>query len=445
MSEAKAKNINTNRFANALKGAGSQIIKAGKQEAGNDESKIHSASNDNSKVSIEVKEEVKHIDIDLMIPHEANKIYSTGNIEELALNILENGLLHNIVLRPLPDGKYRIISGHRRRLACMLAVEKYGRTELRSPLCVIRHDIADDISEEIALHKASHDDRKLTDVELSNQIKRLDELYELKRQKEGKLGAKRNELIARDMGISVTQVKRLRDISELHPRMQKLIADGVIASSVALELCSNISVENQELLCDSYEHANNHGIKITREDAKKINDEVRKQIDELTLSFTSLQQEFQNISKSAQDAINEKEQLEKEYREKIKVFDADKKLLNDKIKMLESSSDKITLKAKEKEIKILSNKLSQLEQDKDKLIKEYDEKLKTKENQLSEGISIVVKGNLEVSFLIEQCRSYIANLNKKIDEYIKKEGWKLTEENIKALNTLKAEFKIDGI
>ena len=55
----------------------------------------------------------KKIDINKILPNPANDIYSLENIDELTQNIIENGLIHNLVVKPLPDGSYVLISGHR--------------------------------------------------------------------------------------------------------------------------------------------------------------------------------------------------------------------------------------------------------------------------------------------------------------------------------------------
>lgn len=48
----------------------------------------------------------------------ANNFYSMEDIEELKAAIeLAGHVLHNLVVTPLSDGKYRILSGHRRHRA----------------------------------------------------------------------------------------------------------------------------------------------------------------------------------------------------------------------------------------------------------------------------------------------------------------------------------------
>ena len=67
--------------------------------------------------------ELKTLPIDVIIPNPANH-YSMAGIDELADSILIAGrVLQNIVVKAADaDGRYMIISGHRRHLACQKLV-----------------------------------------------------------------------------------------------------------------------------------------------------------------------------------------------------------------------------------------------------------------------------------------------------------------------------------
>ena len=67
-----------------------------------------------------MSEMIRRIEINLLVPFENHPFKERNGIEqeELLESIKENGLLEPITVRPLPDGKYEIISGHRRVEAC---------------------------------------------------------------------------------------------------------------------------------------------------------------------------------------------------------------------------------------------------------------------------------------------------------------------------------------
>ena len=66
--------------------------------------------------------EIKKISIFDLVPSEEN-FYSMREIEELKAAIeIAGKVLQNLVVVPLENGKYKVISGHRRRLASLALV-----------------------------------------------------------------------------------------------------------------------------------------------------------------------------------------------------------------------------------------------------------------------------------------------------------------------------------
>lgn len=67
-----------------------------------------------------MKEKIENINIDLLIPFVNHPFHERNGMEqeELTDSIKANGLLEPLIVRPFSDGKYEIISGHRRVNAC---------------------------------------------------------------------------------------------------------------------------------------------------------------------------------------------------------------------------------------------------------------------------------------------------------------------------------------
>lgn len=67
-----------------------------------------------------MQENVKNINIDLLIPFENHPFKKRNGVEneELKESVKENGLLQPIIVRPFSAGTYEIISGHRRVEVC---------------------------------------------------------------------------------------------------------------------------------------------------------------------------------------------------------------------------------------------------------------------------------------------------------------------------------------
>ncbi len=223
-----------------------------------------------------VPKKTRIINIDKIIPNPANEGYSLDNIDELAQNIIENELIHNLVIKPLPDGMYRIISGHRRRLALYRAYEITGDEKYKNPECIVRDDLADVVDEEIALHRASTDDRELTGSEKAFRAKRLMELYKIKRERGESIEGKIRGLVARDMGMSESQIQRYINMDRLIPELKQLADNGQLPVSTA-ERFSGLDKADQQAAYEKIaQDINSKQKKVTRQDADKIRRVVEK-------------------------------------------------------------------------------------------------------------------------------------------------------------------------
>ena len=79
---------------------------------------------------------LKYIDVYDLIPSEDN-FYSMSAIEELAALIeVSGGVKQPGLVVPLGGGKYKVIAGHRRRLASIFLVEQ-GKEQYRKMPCMV--------------------------------------------------------------------------------------------------------------------------------------------------------------------------------------------------------------------------------------------------------------------------------------------------------------------
>ena len=65
----------------------------------------------------------EHISVDKLRPFEGHpfKVVDNEEMDQLTWSILTQGLLTPLVVRPLDNGEYEVISGHRRLHACRKA------------------------------------------------------------------------------------------------------------------------------------------------------------------------------------------------------------------------------------------------------------------------------------------------------------------------------------
>lgn len=126
-------------------------------------------------------EQIVYIDLDRIDPDPSN-FYSLDGIDELAGNIELIGLQQPLRVRPEGD-RFTVISGHRRRAACMLIRDGGSEQFAQGVPCIVEYGEATPAMRELRLIYANSSTRVLSPAELSKQAERVQELlYELKRQ-----------------------------------------------------------------------------------------------------------------------------------------------------------------------------------------------------------------------------------------------------------------------
>lgn len=192
---------------------------------------------------------LKYIDVYDLVPSEDN-FYSMTQIEELASLIeISGGVKQPGLVAPLGGGKYRVIAGHRRRLASIFLAEQ-GKEQYRKMPCMVEEapreepgspeeaEEAEKLREidEGILLIATNGQREKTDWERVQEVTRLRELLERKRQFE-KVPGQTRKIIAEQLGTTPAQVGRYESIAKhLTPEFQSELAAGRVNVSVAYEL-----------------------------------------------------------------------------------------------------------------------------------------------------------------------------------------------------------------
>lgn len=204
---------------------------------------------------------LKYIDIYDLIPSEDN-FYSMSAIEELASLIeISGGVKQPGLVVPVGGGKYRVIAGHRRRLASIFLVEQ-GKEQYRKMPCMVEEASQEkpkdpkeaaeaerlrEIDEGILLI-ATNGQRDKTDWERVQEVTKLRELLEQKRQF-AKIPGQTRKIIAEQLGTTPAQVGRYESIAKhLTPEFQSELAAGRVNISVAYELSTLPEVEQAAAL-----------------------------------------------------------------------------------------------------------------------------------------------------------------------------------------------------
>lgn len=216
------------------------------------------------------------IDINLIDPSEDNNGMSLDEIDELAQSILENGMDQNLVVIPKADGRYKLMTGHRRRLALLKLVNE-GHGEFSQVPCLvkdldnIKFDISQSAKEKFALITTNIQNRKRTLADNLHLMKLADEVFAELR-KAGVDTGKRREWVAAQLGISPSSVRDMTAIEKkATPAVKKAIEENKLPLTAATEIVQH-SEEQQNKIIEQSEGQNEP---ISVETVKKIVEEKK--------------------------------------------------------------------------------------------------------------------------------------------------------------------------
>ena len=167
------------------------------------------------------------------------KVTDDEEMDQLVWSILTQGLLTPLVVRPLPTGKYEVISGHRRLHAC----KKAGIDTVPALVTNMDRDAA-----AIALVDSNLHREHILPSEKAF-------AYKLKMDALNRQGTSRQvgekfsvTQISDATGDSERQVHRYIRLTELIPEILQMVDDGRIALTPAVEISYLTNREQRELL-----------------------------------------------------------------------------------------------------------------------------------------------------------------------------------------------------
>ena len=180
--------------------------------------------------------ELMQADIDDLVSNDAN-FYAVDEdkLEDLKNSIALSGIMDPPTVTRTDDGKYRLISGHR-RTAAVRALVKEGREDLRNVPVFVRSPRSAAM-EELELIMANSTARVLTSAEISQAAQRVERLlYDLKEQGVEFPGRMRDH-VAEACNVSKTKLANLHMIEEnLISEFKSKWATGKLPDATALEL-----------------------------------------------------------------------------------------------------------------------------------------------------------------------------------------------------------------
>lgn len=195
-------------------------------------------------------EKVMDIPVDLIddFPNHPFKVLDDSEMIDLSTSIKEYGVLVPALVRPKEDGRYEMVSGHRRKHGTILA----EKTELP---CIVRN-LTDDEAILIMVDSNLQREHILPSEKAFAYKMKLDAM---KRQgKRGDLtsvpvaqkseGVTSREILGKQVGESQDQIRRYIRLTELLPEILEMVDNNKIAFRPAVEISYLTKVEQESLL-----------------------------------------------------------------------------------------------------------------------------------------------------------------------------------------------------
>ena len=207
----------------------------------------------------EIAEQVVLIPLEQLKPFK-NHPFKVRDDDELMQDtidsIMAGGVINPILVRPTEDGKFEVVSGHRRFRASELA----GKADIKA---IVRE--MDDDTAVITMVDSNLQREQISPMEraqaykmkleaLKHQGRRIDlEDKSTSMQLAQKLSV---EKVADEAGTSKDQVRRYIRLTELRPELQQMVDEGTISLTPAVEL-SYLSHDEQKNFLEAMDYSQN--------------------------------------------------------------------------------------------------------------------------------------------------------------------------------------------
>jgi len=193
-------------------------------------------------------DKIRDIPLELIddFPDHPYKVKDDEDMMQLAESIKERGVLTPAVLRQKNDGRYELVSGHRRKRACELA----GLTTLRS-------EVKDLTRDEAIMYMVESNFQRTTilpsekafaykmRLEAMNRQGKRNDLTSVPLAQKSKTS---REILAEQVGESQDQVRRYIRLTNLIPELLEMVDEGKIKMRPAVELSYLSEAEQYDVL-----------------------------------------------------------------------------------------------------------------------------------------------------------------------------------------------------
>ena len=173
------------------------------------------------------------------------KVEENEEMEMLTQSIKENGILSPLIVRPIENSEYEIISGHRR----LFASKRAGLTEVPAFVYEMDRDKATIALVDSNLHR-EHLLPSEKAFAYKMKVEAMNRQGERTDLTSSQVGKRLNtyEVIAKESGESRNQIHRYIRLTNLLPELLKFVDEGQISFTPAVELSYLNDIEQRDLL-----------------------------------------------------------------------------------------------------------------------------------------------------------------------------------------------------
>lgn len=177
-------------------------------------------------------------------PDHPFKVRMDESMTEMVESVKERGVLSPVLVRPMPDGGYQMVSGHRRKFASELA-------ELPTVPCIVR-ELTDDEAIIIMVDSNLQRERVLPSEKAFAYKMKLDAMKRQQGERTDltsatplqKLGGKTSrEILAEQSGESHEQIRKYIRLTNLVPELLDMVDNSVLKEKGTLQMALRPAVE----------------------------------------------------------------------------------------------------------------------------------------------------------------------------------------------------------
>lgn len=177
-------------------------------------------------------------------PDHPFKVRMDEEMEQMVESVRERGVLSPVLVRPMPDGGYQMVSGHRRKLASELA-------ELPTVPCIVR-ELTDDEAIIIMVDSNLQRERVLPSEKAFAYKMKLDAMKRQAGRPSKENGAtvlphfsgkKSRQILAEQSGESHEQIRKYIRLTNLVPELLDMVDNSVLKEKDTLQIALRPAVE----------------------------------------------------------------------------------------------------------------------------------------------------------------------------------------------------------